>query len=118
MASSVVTARDLVKKWSQVSRVADHHEQPQEIDRLAEALKHFSRAEARKLVVGAKGVPILCSYSNDGTPMTVRKRVVLQGAAGRIHREGGASCELLCQRAIFRTRNSTTRGVADCHFAS
>ena len=106
----MVSARDLVKMWSQVSRVADHNEQPQVVDRLAEALKHFSRAEARKLVVGAKGVPILCSYSNDGTPMTVRKRVVLQGVAGRTHREGGASCELLCQRAMFRTRDRTTGG--------
>ena len=106
----MVSARDLVKMWSQVSRVADRDEQRQEVDRLAEALKHFSRAEARKLVVGAKGVPILCSYSNDGTPMTVRKRVVLQGVAGRIHREGGASHELLCQRAIFRTRDRTTGG--------
>ena len=71
-----------------------------------------------RLVVGAKGAPLPCSYSNDGTPMTVRKRVVLQGVAGRTHREGGASCELLCQRAIFRSRDRTTGGVADCHFAS
>ena len=106
----MVSGRDLVKKWSQVSRVADRDEQREEVDRLVEALKHFSRAEARKLVVGAKGVPILCSYSNDGTPMTVRKRVVLQGVAGRTHREGGASCELLCQRAMFRTRDRTTGG--------
>ena len=65
---AVVSARELVKKWAQVSAVADHNQQPQEVDRLAEALKHFTRAEARRLVVGAQGDPILVSYSNDGTP--------------------------------------------------
>ena len=77
--SSVVTARELVKKWSQVSAVADHNQQPQEVDRLAETLKIFTRAEARRLVVGAQGYPILVSYSNDGTPLSVRKRVAPWG---------------------------------------
>ena len=110
MASSVVSARDLVKKRAQVSAVADHNEQPREVDRLADALRIFTRAEARRLVVGAQGVPILVSYSNDGTPLSVRKRVVLPGVAGSMTREGGASHELLCQRAMYRTRDRTTGG--------
>ena len=69
MASSlVVSARDQVKNWAQVSLVASREEQRQEVDRLAEALSSFTRAEARRLVVGAKGAPLLFSYSNDGTP--------------------------------------------------
>ena len=68
MASTLVTARDQAKKWAQVSRVADQQEQRDEVDRLAEALKTFTRAEARRLLVGAQGTPLLCSYSNDGTP--------------------------------------------------
>ena len=66
-------AREMVKKWAAVSLVADPAEQRQ-VDRLAEAVKSFTRAEAERLVQGAKGVPTLCSYSNDGTPQTVRKR--------------------------------------------
>ena len=107
MASSVLSARDLVKTWSQVARVADANQQKYEVGRLAEALSSFTRAEAQRLVVGAKGAPLLCSYSNDGTPMIVRKQIVTQGVGGTLSREGGASCELLCQRAMFRSRDST-----------
>ena len=105
-ASVLLSARDLIKKWAQVSQVADKPQQAQ-VDRLAEALKHFSRAEAQRLVQGAQGVPILSSYSNDGTPQSVRKRVVTSGAGGSFAREGGAGGELLCQRTFFRTRCST-----------
>ena len=108
--SSAVSARDLMKAWSQVSRVSSREEQRDVVDRLAEALKIFTRAEARRLVVGAQGDPILVSYSNDGTPLSVRKRVVLPGVDGRMTREGGASHELLCQRAMYRTRDRTTGG--------
>ena len=66
-ASSLLDARDLVKKWASVSLVAGPVSQRQ-IDRLAEALISITRAEAQRLVTGAKGAPILCSYSNDGTP--------------------------------------------------
>jgi len=97
----------MVKKWAQVSLVAPPNEQRDEVDRLAEALSSFTRAEARRLVVGAKGAPLLCSYSNDGTPMTVRKRIMIQGVGGTLSREGGTSRELLCQRAMFRSRDST-----------
>ena len=110
MASTLVTARDQVKKWAQVSRVANPNEQRDEVDRLAEALKTFTRAEARRLVVGAQGAPLLCSYSNDGTPQTVRKRIRSTGGPSSFNREGGASHELLCQRAVYRSRDRTTGG--------
>ena len=54
-ASVLLSARDLIKKWAQVSQVADKPQQAQ-VDRLAEALKHFSRAEAQRLVQGAQGL--------------------------------------------------------------
>ena len=110
-ASSTVSARDLVKKWACISAVADPPDQ-REIDRLAEALKSFTRAEALRLVRGAMGAPTLCSYSNDGTPQTVRKRVVTSGAGGSFAREGGASRELLCQRSFF-SHSRQHRGLED-----
>ena len=82
MASLLLDARELVKKWATVNLVADKNQQRGEVDRLAEALKSFTRAEAMRLVQGARGAPTLCSYSNDGTPQTVRKRVVTSGAGG------------------------------------
>ena len=57
MAEPRLDAGDLVRKWAQVSLVADHNEQPAQVDRLAEALNVFLRTEADKLVVGAKGAP-------------------------------------------------------------
>ena len=89
--------------------IADPHEQRDEAECLAETLKRFLRAEAERLVAEAKGAPVLCSYSNDGTPLMARKRSVTQGVAGQLSREGGESVELLCQRAIFRARDSTGR---------
>ena len=59
MAEPRLDAGDLVRKWAQVSLVADHNEQPAQVDRLAEALKVFLRTGADKLVVGAKGAPYL-----------------------------------------------------------
>ena len=67
-ASSVLSSREMVKKWAQVSLVAHPNEQRDEVGRLAEALSSFIRAEAQRLVVGAKGAPLLCSHSNDGNP--------------------------------------------------
>ena len=111
MANPPLDAPGLVRKWAHVSLVAEHNEE-RHVDRLAEALKMFVRAQAQQLVVGAKGVPILCSYPNDGTPLLVRKReVVTPGVGGnKLIREGGASHELLCQRAVFRSRDSTENG--------
>ena len=54
-ASSVLSSREMVKKWAQVSLVAHPNEQRDEVGRLAEALSSFIRAEAQRLVVGAKG---------------------------------------------------------------
>ena len=73
MSNPPLYACDLVRKWAHVSFIADHNEEAK-VDRLAEVLKIFVRAHAQQLAMGANGAPILCSYSNDGTPILVRKR--------------------------------------------
>ena len=81
-----------------------------EVEKLAEVLKHTTRAEAFELVAGAQGKPMLCSYSNDGTPIRTTTRVVTSGSLGKVRRVGGAGHELLVQRAVFRTRGGTSSG--------
>ena len=97
---------DLIRGWSLVHKVAGMAG-ARECDKLTEVIKVMVAAEARQLVLEAKGRPTLCSYSNDGTPMRILKRVVTEGVGGRVVRYGGSGHELLVQRAIFRTRSST-----------
>ena len=75
--------------------------------KLAEVLKYFTRQEALQLVAEAHGSPVLCSYSNDGTPMRVRTSLVTTGTMGKVRRTGAAGHELLVQRAMFRTRGGS-----------
>ena len=101
------TIADRIRLWSQVHKVADM-KGLREVEKLAEVLKHTTRAEAFELVAGAQGRPMLCSYSNDGTPIRTTTRVVTSGSLGKVRRVGGAGHELLVQRAVFRTRGGTS----------
>ena len=105
MASVPDSVGERIRGWSLVHRVADKKDS-REVDKLAEVLKHFTVAEARQLVADAHGRPIICSYSNDGTPMRTTTRVVSSGSLGKVKRVGGVGHELLVQRALFRTRGS------------
>ena len=96
----------LIRGWSSVHKVADW-KATRQVDKLTEVLKAHSKLEARQLVVEAQGSPVLCSYSNDGTPVRTTVRKTTTGTMGRVVRMGGAGHELLCQRAVFRARGST-----------
>ena len=96
----------LIRNWSAPSRVAKT-EESRICDKLAEVLKHHLKDGARQLVADARGRPILCSYSNDGTPLRATCRKTTTGSMGKVTREGGAGHELLVQRSVYRTRDST-----------
>ena len=105
MTSSGESVGGLIRQWSHVHKVADKREERQ-VAKLTEVLKAHSKLEARQLVAGAQG-PVLCSYSNDGTPIRTTIRKTTTGTMGRVVRMGGAGHEFVCQRAVFRTRGST-----------
>ena len=96
----------LIRNWSAPSRVASG-EEGRVCDKLTEVLKQHLKLETRQLVTDARGRPILCSYSNDGTPLRAVTRKTTTGSMGKVTREGGAGHELLVQRAVYRTRDST-----------
>ena len=100
------TVGQLIQYWSAPSRVANT-EEGRKCDKLAEILKSHLNLQVRQLVADARGRPILCSYSNDGTPLRLRVHKTTESSMGKITREGGAGLELLCQRAVYRTRGST-----------
>lgn len=95
-----------LRSWSLVHKVADVAQQ-REVDKLCEVLKHFTKDQARQLVADARGSPVLCSYSNDGTPMRSQARHTTTGTMGPVQRVGKKSHELLVQRAVYRSRGST-----------
>ena len=76
----------------------DRHDLP----KLVEALKALFQQRASGLVLQTGGRPMLRSYSSDGTPLTVRERVVATHCAVRVVRVGGRGIEFLLQVAFAR----------------
>jgi len=70
-----------------------------------EASKAFFQDKGRRFVHTAAGLPLLCSYSNDGTPIKARKHVVARAGGVRVRRHGGASHEYLVQRLFLAYRS-------------
>ena len=92
---------DLVKKYAQVGLTLKKPEE-YEVQKLAEVLKQFSQEQVVDLVARACHRPVLCSYSNDGTPLTAKIRFQSGFGNMKVRREGGDDEELLVQRAMYR----------------
>ena len=92
---------DLVKKYAQVGLTLKKPEE-YEVQKLAEVLKQFSQEQVVDLVARADHLPVLCSYINDGTPLTAKIRFQPGFDNMKVYREGGDDEELLVQRAMYR----------------
>ena len=93
--------RELIRKYAHVHTVLSDSEKL-EVQKLAEIIKMFSKSQAEALVESAAGRPVLCSYSNDGTPLTAKQRITSGDPNEPVVREGGDYQELLVQRIIYR----------------
>ena len=111
IALMATTVKDLVRKHADIYSILTASDQ-REVDKLAEVIKRFSKDQAWQLVAAAGGHPVLCSYSNDGTPLMAKQRFVTKVGPATIVRQGGDDQELLVQRAIFQYVDS-----AGCHIA-
>ncbi len=65
-------------------------DETRDLARIVELVKKYLQEEGRHFVAGAENAPILCSYANDGTPISTHERwVKTWGAQGhRVHRQG------------------------------
>ena len=71
--------------------------------KVTEVAKRVMWERARMLVLQNAIVPLLYSYSGDGTPMTTKARIVATVSDARVvHRSGGNLCEYLMQKAFLK----------------
>ena len=98
---AAATAAEKIEKHAHVGTVLTPKED-WEVQKLCEVIKAFSRRQVEELVARCGTMPMLCSYSNDGTPLMVKKRFYHTMGPEKVVREGGDDAELLVQRAIYR----------------
>eukprot|EP00969_Alexandrium_andersonii_P341100 15077681-Alexandrium_andersonii.AAC.1 len=92
----------LVKEFCGVGVVLDTPER-REVEKVVEVCKVFFKQQAEQLVQAANGLPVLRSYSSDGTPLHTRARFSTQvGQQQKVVREGGQTHEYLVQQAFLR----------------
>ena len=103
---AAATATENIEKHAHVGTVLTPKED-WEVRKLCEVIKAFSRRQVEELVARCGTMPMLCSYSNDGTPLMVRKRFAQAMGPEKVVREGGDDAELLVQRAIYRFVDGT-----------
>ena len=101
-----VSIRDKLEKYTAV-RTHFGKADKEECSRCIEVLKHYQRAQCIRLIQQSGDLPILVSYSSDGTPVEVAtRRTVSIGPHHKQQRHGSDCHEFLVQRQFVRYTDS------------
>ena len=93
---------ETIRKYSQTSASVPKDD-TNGVFKLCICLKDFLKQNARDLVQDAADLPVLCSYSSDGTPIRTTMRITAALGKGTRRREGKATHEYLMQLAFYRS---------------
>ena len=94
----------LIRKWATVRTQSDPWEQREEVRKLAEVVKAFSKGSLIHAVKQHHSQPMLLSYSADPTPLRLKKVITSEGDDKVVVRRRGGHCvELLVLRTCLLT---------------
>ena len=93
---------ELVRKYSQ-STASITNKDDKSMFKLAACCKDFLQQKASTLLLNALNMPVLCSYSSDGTPIRTNMSIRVQHGNTTTSRSGKATKEYLLQLAFYRT---------------
>ena len=106
MASSTLPAvASVIESWSRPSHTPTSN--VKELAQAVEICKQSLLHHAESFVRSIGDLPLLVSYSSDGTPMQSRKTVQAKLPSKKVRRTGRGSDELLVQNVFFRSLDAS-----------